>query len=60
MVEFKFSIGDEVYQGRTGVGGYVIGLFIGRDLVKYILVEYTTETGSVQSQYWPEEELELM
>jgi hypothetical protein len=60
MVDFKFEIGNEVYHGRTGIGGHVIGLFIGRDLVKYVLVEYTTESGSVQNNYWPEPELELM
>jgi len=60
MVTFKFAIGDEVYHGRTGVGGYVISLFQNRQLMNLVEVEYTTEQGSVQTMWWPETELELM
>ncbi len=60
MVEFKFEIGNEVYHGRTGIGGYVIGLYQDRLLTKSTEVEYTTEQGSVQTMWWPEAELELM
>jgi len=60
MVEFKFENGSEVYHGRTGVGGYIVGLFQNRHLVNSVEVEYTTEQGSVQTMWWPEAELELM
>jgi hypothetical protein len=60
MVEFKFSIGDEVYHGRTGIGGYVIGLYQNRTGALVSEIEYVTENGSVQTMWWPESELELM
>ncbi len=60
MVEFKFEIGNEVYHGRSGVGGYVVGLYQNRLLAKTLEIEYVTEQGSVQSMWWPEAELELM
>jgi len=60
MVTFKFKIGDEVYHGRTGIGGYVIGLYQNRTGSLVAEIEYTTEHGSVQSMWWPEPELELM
>jgi hypothetical protein len=60
MVEFKFKIGEEVYHGRSGIGGFVTGVYQNRQLMNLIEVEYTTEHGSLQSVWWPEAELELM
>lgn len=60
MVEFKFKIGEEVYHGRSGIGGHVIGLYQNRSNVLITEVEYITENGSLQVAFWPETELELM
>jgi hypothetical protein len=60
MVEFKFKIGDEIYHGRSGIGGYVIGLYQNRTGALVSEIEYVTENGSVQTMWWPEAELELM
>jgi hypothetical protein len=60
MVEFKFTNGDEVYHGRSGIGGYVTGLYQNRHLINIIEIEYTTEHGSLQIVWLPETELELM
>lgn len=57
-VEFKFTLLQAVKIIEGGRTGKVVGLFIDRDKIKFIHVEWINDVGSKTMAYFREDEVE--